>query len=83
MSFITGLFSLAQWKAWLLGAVAVLMAIGIAVVKIRADGARAERLNQMQATLNRKKMEAQVEAANASLGARIRRERMQQRWSKD
>jgi hypothetical protein len=79
---VSALFSLSQWKAWLIAAVSVVAAVFFLVAKIRADGARVEKINQMEATLRRKKVEADVAAENAALSARIRRERLRQRWSR-
>jgi len=69
MSALLGLINFNRIYMYLIGAGVLLASIGIAVLRIRASGARAERLNQMQATLQRKNLDAKISADLSALSA--------------
>ena len=76
---------LALWPKVKLYALAVgvaLVTLGIAISRIRAGGAKAERLEQLQARLNAKKLEAKVDADISAITAAERRDRLRKRWSR-
>lgn len=82
MSALFGMlnFNRIWYYAVLAGSVAVL--IGIAVLRIRASGARAERLTQLEATLKRKQLDAKISADLSAMSAAARRRQLRERWSR-
>jgi hypothetical protein len=69
-------------KLYALAVGVVLVTLGIAISRIRAGGAKAERLEQLQARLNAKKLEAKVDADISAITAAERRDRLRKRWSR-
>lgn len=69
-------------KLYALVAGVALVTLGIAIAKIRATGAQAERLDQLQARLNLKKLEAKVDADLSAITAADRRDRLRKRWGR-
>ena len=82
MSALLGLINFNRIYMYLISAGVLLASIGIAVLRIRASGARAERLNQMQATLQRKNLDAKISADLSALSAADRRRQLRERWSR-
>lgn len=72
----------AKVKLYAVIALSFMVAVGIAVVKLKATGAQAERLKQMQNTLTRKRIEYDVAATNAAVDASVRRKRLHDRWQR-
>ena len=69
-------------KLYALAVGVALVTLGIAISRIRAGGAKAERLEQLQARLNAKKLEAKVDADISAITAAERRDRLRKRWSR-
>ena len=83
MTWLLGFLNLARWQAYALGALALAAAVVFAIMKIRADGARVERINQLERTLKHKQVAAQVSADLAALTNAARRQRLRDRWSRN
>ena len=82
MKTILGLINFNRIYLYLIGAGVLLASIGIAIYSIRASGARAERLNQMQDILRRKHLDAKISADLGALSAAARRRQLRERWSR-
>lgn len=82
MKTILGLINFNRLYLYLVGAGVLLASIGIAIARIRASGARSERLNQMQARLRRKQLDAEISADLGALSAAVRRRQLRERWGR-
>lgn len=82
MKTILGLINFNRLYLYLVGAGVLLASIGIAIARIRASGARSERLNQMQARLRRKQLDAEISADLGALSAAARRRQLRERWGR-
>lgn len=83
MTWLLGLFNVARWQAYALGAFAIVSTIVFSIMKIRADGARIERISQLERTIKHKQVAAQVSADLAALTNAARRQRLRDRWSRN
>lgn len=69
-------------KFYVLAAVTSLAILGIAISRIKASGAQKAKLEQLQAKLESKQLEAKVDADLAAVTAAERRDRLRKRWSR-
>lgn len=82
MAAVLGLFNFNRIYMYLVLAGVLLAGIGIAILKIKASGAQAERLNQMQERLRRKQLDAEISADLSAMSAAARRRQLRERWSR-
>lgn len=80
---MTWLFSIGpRLKLYAVITLGVLVALGIAIAKIRASGAQKVRLEQLQDRMKQIQEDARIDANLSASTAAERRDRLRKRWSR-
>jgi hypothetical protein len=82
MSALLGLFNFNRIWYYVVLAGSISVLIGIAILRIRASGAQSERLKQLENTMKRKQLDAEISANLSAISAAARRKQLRDRWSR-